>query len=298
MTNFPNFPRNIIPWVALGGSGLAIFLSIPKAAENFKPIDNNRMENVFEILTDKKTGDIYGWIEGKDGEMRFVKMDENSENKVRNEREQAKEKDRIEAAQQQAIEDKQQALADGYIKELNEKLTTPSTNKKDIRSEQIFEKNTTFKDYNVNAKIKYRLRERSMLYRIAISLKDASDNATSPICESKELIKPNLSPKLRGERMLSLIKGKDNQIRFRFVDADDFWLKDTIIPLDSKKANNLKTTVIDAYHKDKCGNLNKLVFHGQMNDYSLPDYNWVEDGKLLFSGVKVIEPAEENNEDK
>ena len=68
MTNFPNFPRNLIPWIALGGSGLAIFLSIPKAAENFKPIDNNRMENVFEILTDKKTGAIYGWIEGKDGE--------------------------------------------------------------------------------------------------------------------------------------------------------------------------------------------------------------------------------------
>ncbi|WP_269613727.1 hypothetical protein [Prochlorococcus marinus] len=292
MTNFSNFPRNIIPWVALGGSGLAIFLSIPKAAENFKPIDNKRIENItdFEILSDKKTGDIYGWIEGKEGEMRFVKMDENSENKVRSEREKSKEKARIEEAKRQAALEKERSLAEG--------LLTPSINKEDIRSEQIFEKNTTFKDYKVNAKIKYRLRERSMLYRIAISLKDISDNVTNPMCESIESIDSNLSAKLRGERMLSLIKGKDNQIRFRFVDADDFWLKDTVIPLDSKKANNLKTTVIDAYHKDECGNLNKLVFHGQMSDYSLPDYSWVEDGKLLFSGVKVIEPEEENNEDK
>ena len=290
MTNFPNFPRNLIPWVALGGSGLAIFLSIPKAAENFKPVDNNRMESVFEILTDKKTGDIYGWIEGKGGEMRFVKMDENSENKVRNEREKAK-------SEREKAKKKEQALADGYIEEINERLTTPSSNRKDIRSEQIFEKNTTFKDYKVNAKIKYRLRERSMLYRVAISLKDPTDNITNTICESKDSIKTILDPKLRGDRMLSLIKGKDNKIRFRFVDADDFWLKDTVIPLDSKKANNLKTTVIDAYHKDECGNLNKLVFHGQMIDYSLPDYNWVEDGKLLFSGVKVIEPETETNED-
>ena len=290
MTNFPNFPRNLIPWVALGGSGLAIFLSIPKAAENFKPVDNNRMESVFEILTDKKTGDIYGWIEGKDGEMRFVKMDENSENKVRNEREKAK-------REREKAKKKEQALADGYLEEINEVLMTPSSNRKDIRSEQIFEKNTTFKDYKVNAKIKYRLRERSMLYRVAISLKDPTDNITNPTCKSKDSIKTILDPELRGDRMLSLIKGKDNKIRFRFVDADDFWLKDTVIPLDSKKANNLKTTVIDAYHKDECGNLNKLVFHGQMNGYTLPDYNWVEDGKLLFSGVKVIEPETENNED-
>ena len=296
MTNFPNFPRNLIPWIALCGSGLAIFLSIPKAAENFKPIDNNRMENVFEILTDKKTGSIYGWIEGKDGESRFVKMDENSENKVRSEREKAKEKDKIAAEKQQAELDKERALADGYIRELSEKLTTPSTNKKDIRSEQIFEKNSTFKDYNVNARIKYRLREKSMLYRVAISLKDAANDITNPICNSIESINTNLSAKQRGERMKSLIKAKDNQIRLRFVDADDFWLKDTVIPLDNKKANNLKTTVIDAYHKDECGNLNKLVFHGRMSDYSLPDYNWVEDGKLLFSGVKVIEPEEISNE--
>ena len=35
-----------------------------------------------------------------------------------------------------------------------------------------------------------------------------------------------------------------------------------------------------------------------MNDYSLNNYNWVEDGKLLFSEVKVIEPEEENNKDR
>ena len=45
----------------------------------------------FDVLTDKETGNIYGWIEGKDGERRFVKMDKNSENAIRKEREEAEE---------------------------------------------------------------------------------------------------------------------------------------------------------------------------------------------------------------
>ena len=60
MANLPNLPKNLLPWIALGGSGLAIFFSIPKAAENFKPVDNNRMQSVYEILADKETDEILG----------------------------------------------------------------------------------------------------------------------------------------------------------------------------------------------------------------------------------------------
>ncbi len=97
---------------------------------------------------------------------------------------------------------------------------------------------------------------------------------------------------LEEKTLLNLINENDNKVRFRFVDSDDFWLRDNLMPLNEKKANNYKTTVIDK-NKDICGKVNKLVFHGRLNKFSLPDYTWVEDGKLLFSGVTIIEATEE-----
>ena len=89
------------------------------------------------------------------------------------------------------------------------------------------------------------------------------------------------------------MKEKDNKVRFRFVDADDFWLRDNLMPLNESKANNYKTTVVDSYHKDSCGFVNKLVFHGRLDKFTLPDYSWVEDGKLIFTGVKIVEAMPE-----
>jgi len=271
MTGAPNFLNKNIGWFALAGSGIAIFLTFPRAVENFEPLETTRMQKEFEVLTDKESGNIYGWIAGKDGEQRFVKMDENSENKVRKEREKAKEE-----------EEKKEALARGEEPEIIF-VQVPSNNKKDIRSQEIFEKNTTYKDYKVNAKVKYRLREKSMLYRLAISLTPYRDSETNTSCVEE----------YQSKKMEGLLKGKDNQVRFRFVDADDFWLKDSIIPLNESRANNYQTTVIDSYHKDDCGNLSKLVFHGRMSEIRMPDYRWVEDGKLLFGGVTIVEPPKE-----
>ena len=98
--------------------------------------------------------------------------------------------------------------------------------------------------------------------------------------------------------MITLVTEKQNQVRFRFVDTDDFWLKDSVIPLNEASANNYQTTVIDSYHKDDCGNLNKLVFHGRMDDIKMPDYRWVEDGKLLFGEITILEPPKEPSEEE
>ena len=92
-----------------------------------------------------------------------------------------------------------------------------------------------------------------------------------------------------------MTKEKDNSVRFRFIDADEFWLKDELMPLTEGKANNYKTTVIDYYNTDKCGRINELVFHGRLDKFSLPDYSWVEDGKLIFKGVRIVESKPEES---
>ena len=45
--------------------------------------------------------------------------------------------------------------------------------------------------------------------------------------------------------------------------------------------------------KDECGFVTKLVFHGRLDKFTLPDYSWVEDGKLIFTGVKIVEAKPE-----
>ena len=143
-------------WAALAIGGFAIFTSLPKAADNLKPAAQQatRMSEQFDVLTDKETGNIYGWIEGKDGERRFVKMDKNSENTIRKEREDALEKERRSKEEESAPA----------------QLVYVSQKKDDVRSERIFTRNRDFENFKVNARIKYRLREKKMLYRLAISL--------------------------------------------------------------------------------------------------------------------------------
>ena len=83
--NLPKLDKNLMSWAALAIGGFAVFTSLPKATDNFKPAARQatRMSEQFDVLTDKETGNIYGWIERKDGERRFVKMDKNSENAIR-----------------------------------------------------------------------------------------------------------------------------------------------------------------------------------------------------------------------
>ena len=245
--------KSILLWSAIGIGGFAILISLPKAADNLKLTaqQNTRMSEQLGVITDKETGEIYGWIIGKNGEKRFVKMDKNSENKVRQERDK-----------------NDQPIAFEISKKPN-----------DVRSGKIFCRTSTYNQFKIGTCIKYRAREEKMLYKMEV---DFAENNNSAQCINR----------LEEKTLLNLINENDNKVRFRFVDADAFWLRDNLMPLNLKKANNYKTTVIDK-NKDSCGNVNQLVFHGRLNKFSLPDYTWVEDGKLIFSGVTIIEATEE-----
>ena len=286
-----NFWKYILGASALGT--IVALVSLPKVAENLKPLKNDRMQEGYGVYTDKETGKIYGFILGAGGEERFVQMDKNSENKVRKERieaerKEAKERERLakEMAQARAswyedVEDRIQDL------ENDEKITYPPTpalskNKLDIRSGEIFSKDGEFEGLLVNSRVKWRTRERKMLYRLSITAPSTltTGDVTEANCISSD----------KESELISLVSEKDNEVRLRFKDSDDFWLRDFLIPLGQKKAQNFKTTAIDAYYKDDCGNTNQFVFHGRLDNFNPPDYTWVEDGKLLFSGVKITKP--------
>ena len=268
-------------WYILGGSFAVAFLAIvisgPKVAENLRPLKNDRMQEGFDVFTDKDTGKIYGYIAGAGGERRFVQMDKNSENKVRKERIEAETK----AAKEAAKLARERAEAAGeYVAPLLP--VTVSKSKLDVRSGEIFSKDGEFEGFLVNSRVKWRTRERKMLYRLSITAPSTliTNDSNEPNCISSE----------RESELISLVTGKDNEVRLRFKDSDDFWLRDFLIPLSQKKAQDFKTTAIDAFYKDECGNTNQFVFHGRLNNFSPPDYTWVEDGKLLFSGVKITKP--------
>ena len=265
-------------WYLLGGSFAVAFLAIvvsgPKVAENLRPLKNDRMQEGFDVFTDKDTGKIYGYIAGAGGERRFVQMDKNSENKVRKERIEAEAK----AAKEAAKLARERAEAAGeYVAPLLP--VTVSKSKLDVRSGEIFSKDGEFEGFLVNSRVKWRTRERKMLYRLSITAPSTliTNDSNEPNCISSE----------RESELISLVTGKDNEVRLRFKDSDDFWLRDFLIPLSQKKAQDFKTTAIDAFYKDECGNTNQFVFHGRLDNFSPPDYTWVEDGKLLFSGVKI-----------
>ena len=268
-------------WYLIGGSFAITFLAVaisgPKVAENLRPLKNDRMQEGFEVYTDKETGKIYGYIKGAGGEDRFVEMDKNSENKVR--------KERIEFDQKAAREAEKRArelaeAAGEYI--TPSKPVAASKSKLDVRSGEIFSKDGEFEGFLVNSRVKWRTRERKMLYRLSISAPStiSSDGNGELNCISSD----------KESELISLVTEKDNEVRLRFKDSDDFWLRDFLIPLGQKKAQDFKTTAIDAYYKDDCGNTNKFVFHGRLDNFNPPDYTWVEDGKLLFSGVKITKP--------
>ena len=264
-------------------------ISLPKVTENLKPLKNQRMQEGFGLYTDKETGKIYGFIEGAGGEKRFVQMDKNSENKVRKERIDAEKKAAKEA--EKRAKEAAEVAASWYEDEDNETEYIPPTpsvskNKLDVRSGEIFSKDAEFEGFLVNSRVKWRTRERKMLYRLSITAPPniTVDNSSQPACITGD----------KESELISLVTQQDNEVRLRFKDSDDFWLRDFLIPLGQKKAQNFKTTAIDAYYKDECGNTNQFVFHGRLDNFNPPDYTWVEDGKLLFSGVKITRPEIES----
>jgi hypothetical protein len=201
-------------------------------------------------------GDLFGWIDTPDGR-RFVKYDKTSESRAR--------------------KDTAAKPAEPKVKIVYRDRNTDSS--KDVRSGRIFERNDKFKKggttFTVNSKIKYREKENKMLYRIAVSaLPPIGSNNRPKKCITKK----------QESVLLSIYNDKDSKASLRFEDLDKFWLKDMNVPLNAQTANNKRTSIIDA-NKDSCGLKSELVFHNRAN-LTLPDFEWISKGKLLFSGIK------------
>ena len=273
--------NNLLKYALAGSIGLgsfALVISAPRTAKNLKPLKNERMQEseLFSVFTDKETGDMYGYIEGAGGEQRFVKYDKNSENKVRQEK----------INEERALA-RQEALAREQAKAPTRPVVV-SVNKNDVRSGEIFSVDDKWKDFEINTRIKYRRLEDAMLYRLAIKAPVKTINeGKSPDCRFSSQKEKELE---------NLVANQDNTVRLRFKDSDDFWVQDYIIPLGTEKAGDKITTAIDGYYRDDCDKKNKLVFHGQIKDLDLPGFSWVDDGKLLFKGVKLTKPDDDKKD--
>ena len=246
LNKLPAVSKNIIGWAALGTGILVAIVAIPKSVFNFKPDARFEEKAAMGILADSQTGDLFSYLQGKDGERYIVKLDKTPEYKVR-----------------------------GQENPNKEPVEEPKPIKSDVRSGRIFtEEGTTDLGnikYKFTASIKWRRLERSMLYRIAIAPIKISDEP----CVTKQ----------QWQTLDSFYKKQTakNKLELRFEDSNEFWIQDLVIPLSVAKANNKITTVIDS-KRDECGKLAEIVYHGQA-PMRLPTFTWVENGKLLFKGL-------------
>ena len=243
--------NKIIPWAAAGAGLIAILATIPRSTQGLKPVE--RFEDKYNVLADNQTGDIYGWL-NFNGVQRFVKLDKPSEGEVR--------------------------------KNATPKPVNNEVQQEDVRSGNIFEKQgdiiASGNKYNINTKIKYRQKESAMIYRVAISVNPKIDQKTN---------KPeNCVSKAQSNSLRSIFENDGSSMEVRFEDAQQFWVKDVTIPLFVKEANNKVNSIIDGI-EDPCGNVKEVVFHGIAKNFSLPEYSWVENGKLILKGVRITGTA-------
>jgi hypothetical protein len=205
------------------------------------------------VIGDSMNGEMFGWIDTQDGR-RFVKFDKTSESQAR-----------------------KASAPEPEVKVIYKDRNSAPAN--DVRSGRIFQRNDKFEKgettFAVNTKIKYREKENRMLYRIAISALPLIDKNNRP---AKCLTKKQEST------LMSIYTTPKSNAKLRFQDSDQFWIKDMMVPLNPPAASNAKTSIIDV-NKDSCGNKSEVVFHNRAN-LTLPDFEWIEEGKLLFSGIK------------
>ena len=242
--------QKIIP-IAVGGLVItAVGAALASRTSNVSVESPGRFESTnLGVIGDSMNGDMFGWIDTRDGR-RFVKFDKTSESKAREA-----------SAPEPKIIYRDRAPVN------------------DIRSGRVFERNDKFEKngitFAVNTKIKYREKEKSMLYRIAVSALPLTDKNKKPAqCLNKK----------QESVLMSIYTTPNSNAKLRFQDSDEFWIKDMTVPLNPPVASNAKTSIIDV-NKDSCGNKSELVFHNRAN-LTLPDFEWIDQGKLLFSGIK------------
>lgn len=252
--------KKILPYLpyaagAIAIAGFGIFIGSKGSSLAVNSVSRFEDSNL-GVLADSMNGDLFGWIDTPDGR-RFVKYDKTSESKARR--------------------DTAPEPAEPKVKVVYRDKNSNSSN--DVRSGRIFERNDKFKKggttFTVNTKIKYRKKENRMLYRMAVSaLPPIGRNNRPQKCITKK----------QESVLLSIYNDKNSKASLRFEDLDKFWLKDMNVPLNAQAANNKRTSIIDA-NKDSCGLKSEIVFHNRAN-LTLPDFEWISKGKLLFSGIK------------
>ena len=271
--------NKIIPITVLSGIFLgATFFGFPKLSSVFKPVVGRFNETNLGVITDSESGEIFSFIESDTGEKRFVKLDKTPEREVRNiNRKISNLKEEISSLKAENKSLNQVLLS------LKNRIPGDLDCSVDVRSGRICEITQNFQEFLINTRIKYRSKEKKMLYRVQIAMNP--ENVL--IINDKEKYSCISDNQLK--TMESLYKNKEevSTLSLRFEDVDKFWILDTKVPLsESKGSNNGRSTVIDTIDNKNCSNPDAIVFHGKFKDFRLPDYEWVDNGKLLFQGIK------------
>ena len=275
--------------LGLAGIGGSILFNMPKSSAQFKPI-HTRFDTIDGVITDSTSGDLFSWMEDLDGEVRLVKLSKNTENDLR---------DEIEKDEKGKLNKK---ISDLQASNSSLKASLNSALAKIPESASIFERTNEFNDFLFNTQIKYRNKEKQMLYRIGVSIappkfykeKDGSSNEYS-ISDRLATSKKECIDDVQRKSLTSLYENPKNRLVLRFADVDDFWLQDSLISLGKNYSNQPGYGyVVDATRAEGCKKFNKLVFHGTLSDFTPDNFSLISDGKLKFSKVvyRTVDPKD------
>ena len=275
--------------LGLAGIGGSILFNMPKSSAQFKPI-HTRFDTIDGVITDSTSGDLFSWMEDLEGEVRLVKLSKNTENDLR---------DEIEKDEKGKLNRK---ISDLQASNSSLRASLNSALAKIPETASIFERTNEFNDFLFNTQIKYRNKEKQMLYRIGVSIappkfykeKDGSTNEYS-ISDRLATSNKECLDDVQRKSLTSLYENPKNRLVLRFADVDDFWLQDSLISLGKNYSNQPGYGyVVDATRAEGCKKFNKLVFHGTLSDFTPDDFSLISDGKLKFSKVvyRTVDPKD------
>ena len=275
--------------LGLAGIGGSILFNMPKSSAQFKPI-HTRFDTIDGVITDSTSGDLFSWMEDLDGEVRLVKLSKNTENDLR---------DEIEKDEKGKLNKK---ISDLQASNSSLKASLNSALAKIPETASIFERTNEFNDFLFNTQIKYRNKEKQMLYRIGVSIAPPKfykekDGSTNEYSISDRLATSNKAclDDVQRKSLTSLYENPKNRLVLRFADVDDFWLQDSLISLGKNYSNQPGYGyVVDATRAEGCKKFNKLVFHGTLSDFTPDNFSLISDGKLKFSKVvyRTVDPKD------
>ena len=143
--------------LGLAGIGGSILFNMPKSSAQFKPI-HTRFDTIDGVITDSTSGDLFSWMEDLEGEVRLVKLSKNTENDLR---------DEIEKDEKGKLNRK---ISDLQASNSRLKANLNTALSKIPETASIFEITNEYNEFLFNTQIKYRNKEKQMLYRRGVSI--------------------------------------------------------------------------------------------------------------------------------